>query len=205
MKREAGVYQILNKVNGKRYVGSSVDVSKRWREHRNSLHRGEHANLHLQRAWALYTGQFAFSVLEYVPEPERLTEREQHYIDTLRPEYNIAPVAGSTLGKACAENTKAKISLALTGRPLTTAHRAKLQGLAKGHKNANAKLSEQQVVEIRQLLAEGAQTRELAARYGVTQSAICNIKSGHSWVHTIGRSKEHEANCIQCVRQPNDR
>ena len=34
--RRAGVYQIRNMQNGKIYVGSSVNLNKRWREHRSA-------------------------------------------------------------------------------------------------------------------------------------------------------------------------
>ena len=45
-----------------------------------------------------------------------LLEREQYYIDTLNPQYNIAKVAGSTLGVLQSETTKQSISKALKGK-----------------------------------------------------------------------------------------
>lgn len=47
---KAGVYQILNIVNNKRYIGSSVDIPKRWREHLHSLRQNVHCSRYLQRA-----------------------------------------------------------------------------------------------------------------------------------------------------------
>jgi len=32
-----GIYKIINKNNGKYYVGSSVDIKERWNEHRRNL------------------------------------------------------------------------------------------------------------------------------------------------------------------------
>ena len=32
-----GIYEIVNKVNGEKYVGQSVDIYKRWKQHRNEL------------------------------------------------------------------------------------------------------------------------------------------------------------------------
>ena len=48
----AGVYEILNVVSGKRYIGSSVDLRKRFRVHRLALNRGAHHSAFLQRAIA---------------------------------------------------------------------------------------------------------------------------------------------------------
>jgi len=44
----AGVYQILNRLNGKRYVGSSVAAKARMKEHRRALKDGCHCNKFLQ-------------------------------------------------------------------------------------------------------------------------------------------------------------
>ena len=44
-----------------------------------------------------------------------LLDREQYYLDLLRPSYNIAKIAGSTLGVHKFDDTKAKISKALKG------------------------------------------------------------------------------------------
>lgn len=94
----AGIYRIRNLVNGKCYVGSSVNIRKRWHVHRSYLTRGVHHNRYLTAAWNKY-GQdaFTFEVIEYCAK-ESLIEREQHYIDTLRPEYNLSPTAGNCLG-----------------------------------------------------------------------------------------------------------
>lgn len=47
-------------------------------------------------------------ILEYC-EPENVIEREQYYLDTLKPEYNILKIAGSTLGYTHTEETREKL------------------------------------------------------------------------------------------------
>ncbi len=37
MEKVCGIYCIENKVNGKKYVGQSIDIYKRWKQHRNEL------------------------------------------------------------------------------------------------------------------------------------------------------------------------
>ena len=54
----------------------------------------------------------------------------------------------------------------------------------RGSKNGYAKLSEYQVIEIRDLLAQGVAQHRIAARYGVTQYAIWRIAAGRGWRHT---------------------
>jgi len=43
-------------------------------------------------------------------------KREQFYLDSLKPEYNILKIAGSRLGSNHSEQAKLKISSSLTGR-----------------------------------------------------------------------------------------
>jgi len=112
----SGIYQIRNRVNGKRYIGSSVNLRKRRRNHLSSLRLGQHPNPHLQAAFDKY-GEvaFAFEVLECATA-ENLIECEQYYLNTLKPEYNIAPMAGSLLGFHPTDETRRRLSAAGIGR-----------------------------------------------------------------------------------------
>lgn len=77
-----GIYEIVNTANGKKYIGSSVHIKKRWYEHRYSLRKGEHGNSHLQAAWDRYGSKsFVFRVIEEVDNPEALIQREQWWHD----------------------------------------------------------------------------------------------------------------------------
>ena len=44
-----GIYKIENKVNGKVYIGQSIDINTRWYNHRKELNGNRHHNEHLQR------------------------------------------------------------------------------------------------------------------------------------------------------------
>jgi group I intron endonuclease len=58
---------------------------------------------------------FSVTILEYCDKCE-LDIREQHYFDTLNPEYNIQKIAGGSYkGLILSEETKDKISKALKG------------------------------------------------------------------------------------------
>lgn len=95
MNNQMGVYEIINVVNGKKYIGSSINIEKRRREHFNELRKGTHYSKHLQRAVNIYgLDNFKFNVLELAPK-DTLREREKHYItvfETLQRDkgYNIS-------------------------------------------------------------------------------------------------------------------
>lgn len=129
---DSGIYEIKNQTNGKRYIGSAVCIARRWAEHCSGLRRGQHDNQHLQRAFDKYgETAFVFSVLERVV-PENLVEHEQHYLDTLNPEYNVAPRAGSNLGFHHSLATCEKISQALMGHPASDEARRNMSAANKG-------------------------------------------------------------------------
>lgn len=47
----SGVYMIVNAINGKRYIGSSNNIKRRLKEHRQHLKSGTHDNQHLQSSY----------------------------------------------------------------------------------------------------------------------------------------------------------
>lgn len=73
-----GIYKITNKVNGKMYVGQSVNIEKRWYQHKNSCEKG--LDTALYRAMREYgVENFEFEVIEECLE-EELNEKEIYYI-----------------------------------------------------------------------------------------------------------------------------
>lgn len=87
-------------VNGKTYIGSSINMHERLEHHRSSLRKNSHQNPHLQAAWDKYgEHNFEFSVLE-VTELENLLNVEQTWLDKIQSYkrefgFNIFDKAGS--------------------------------------------------------------------------------------------------------------
>ncbi len=112
----SGIYQIRCLVHGKIYIGSAVNLSNRWRQHRQAMERGDHYNLRLQNSWNKHGSEnFVFEILELVDDKASLVIIEQGYLDRLRPfdvgvGYNNSPTAGSMLGYKYNEEAKAKMS-----------------------------------------------------------------------------------------------
>src|SRR6266567_1065661 len=95
----SGIYKITCTTNKKIYIGSALNLRKRKWQHFCDLRRGNHSNIHLQRAWNKHTeSAFTFEVLELVL-PMNTTAREQYWLDKLKPfgrnGFNLARDAAS--------------------------------------------------------------------------------------------------------------
>lgn len=115
---KTGVYLIKNIKNNHYYVGSaSKSFEYRWKEHTRKLKMGNHCNKYLQSAWKKY-GQdsFEFIILEIVENKAEIIKREQYYINTLVPDYNLSPTAASMLGYRHTEESKLKMKKAKLGK-----------------------------------------------------------------------------------------
>ena len=94
-KGKAGVYMWTHIESGKRYVGSSVNLRRRFLEYFNTERLIKDASMVINRGLLKY-GYSAFSleVLVYCDRSELMVQ-EKCYIDVLNPEWNILKVPGS--------------------------------------------------------------------------------------------------------------
>ncbi len=159
-----GVYAIRNVLDGRVYVGSALNLRRRWSAHKSLLRLGRHHSLHLQRAWARDGEEsFVFEVLEYVADAATILQREQWHIDYLGAAsgfgYNILKQAGSRLGFRHSEETKQRISLAFAGKK-NPGQSARMRGrkLSPEHvqKMAAAHLGSKRSDETRQKISQAA-------------------------------------------------
>lgn len=81
----SGIYKIVNKIDGKYYVGSTKNFNERINRHFKSLRRGKHHNINLQRSFDKYGEEsFEFVVLETC-EVTNLLTLEQLFLNKLKP------------------------------------------------------------------------------------------------------------------------
>ena len=99
MGKISAVYKITNNVTGDFYIGSSVNVMKRWREHKRPGEcRRKPNNKMYQDIQEYGLDCFSFEILEEV-EPENLKQVEQKFIEMLKPTYNTNNAKGLNVEK----------------------------------------------------------------------------------------------------------
>ena len=116
------IYSISNIVSGKKYIGSTVGTSGRWKTHRWQLNSGIHSNEHLQRAWKKYgKTSFVFDIVEKsFGTKEYKQNLEDIYIEkfnTRNPDFGYNINAANLTGNVMKDETRNKISKALTNHP----------------------------------------------------------------------------------------
>lgn len=78
-----GIYQITCIPTGKIYIGSAVNIQRRWRQHKHDLRHSKHGNEYLQYAWNKYgEDQFRFDILEILENTDSIYEVEQKWVDS---------------------------------------------------------------------------------------------------------------------------
>jgi group I intron endonuclease len=115
-KNSAGVYALICKVSNKFYIGSSINLTNRLLDYMQPAYLGQQTNRPILRAITKYgLINFIFIILETCHMTDTL-QREQYWLDLLKPKYNLSPTAGSTLGITLSEETKAKLRFAHLGK-----------------------------------------------------------------------------------------
>lgn len=122
-----GIYKITNKINGKIYIGQSVDIFYRWKAHSKCLGKSEYPLYNDMEKYGIEN--FTFEILELCTK-ENLSDRERYYIEKFNSYiyyensngYNITLGGYGTEGYKHDEERKKKISLASKKRSLTKEH-----------------------------------------------------------------------------------
>ena len=155
LKDISGIYKI-NFPNGKIYVGLSVHIKTRIRNHKTKDYK-EHPELPISRAIQKY-GISDVDILEEIPADNRnlLQEREKYWIQYYD---STNPDIGYNLSKGG-------------------------DGAQRGSNNSQAKLTETQLFELYDLLEHSILTyEELGAKFNLDRMSIGKINSGERYFH----------------------
>jgi len=182
--KNIGIYQIKNKVNNKSYVGSSSRLKLRWNRHLTDLKSNVHHSLALQRAFHKYGyGNFEFIILENCEE-NKLLEREQYYLDNLKPEYNICKVAGNCVGVKHSSETIEKRRNSLINswekKELKTQHSKYSRNKKKEDNKTIREQKEQRNLQIVEDLKSGIRQDIISEKYKLSTPSITQIKKKYN-------------------------
>ena len=90
----SGVYRITNTITGDFYIGSSKNIKHRWAEHKCHSAWNKQPNNPMYIDMQKYgVDKFIFEILAEV-EADFLKEKEQQFIETLKPTYNRCNAKG---------------------------------------------------------------------------------------------------------------
>lgn len=120
-KTKSGIYAIFNKINGKVYIGKSIDIHARIKSHITALNKKKlkQENQHFIGAWHKYNqSSFGYVVLEFC-KIENLAQQELYFMKLFNSTdrefgYNIR--MDSSSGMICSEETRAKMRKSHVGR-----------------------------------------------------------------------------------------
>jgi len=187
----SGVYCIHNIINGKSYIGKTVDIDDRWRVHKSRLNNDSHENKYLQHAWNKHGGpSFIFVLLELIDEETEQNKREKYYIKEWQTKrvcgYNLTDGGEGTsgllfteehreklsvvkrgeknpfYGKTHTEKTKQKMSAAQTGKVFSPEHKKNISRAAQGKRSGEQNPAAKLTWEVAEEIRERYQNEKIS-------------------------------------------
>ncbi|ALV21051.1 GIY-YIG nuclease family protein [Carnobacterium antarcticum] len=156
-----GIYEIRNRINGKVYIGLSVNVDNRIRNHKYKLKRGNHDNPYLQKAYSKSKDAFFFSLIEECKE-EELEQKEIEWINHFNSnltEHGYNLLSG---GVSCFRH-----------------HETSIKKMKISSRLCNTKLSYEDVKYIKMSLFLCMDVKDIADLFNTTMDIVYKIKQGN--------------------------
>lgn len=105
MNKISGVYKIVNTVTGEFYIGSSKNIKRRWSNHKCKSTWKNNPNSKLYKDMQRFgIDKFKFEIIEKTTE---LKQREQYWMNLLKPKYNNYNAKGVNVER-CKATAKAR-------------------------------------------------------------------------------------------------
>lgn len=168
-----GIYKIECDITGQTYIGSSIRIKERWKDHRSQLGRNVHHCKALQELWNLY-GEENFSH-EIIEETKFLEERETHWIQYYK-DKNLCLNTSNQTSNPMRNPENIRKMLQTRGDK------------QRGTKSSSAKLHKEQYLQIFYLLATTTYSAEdISDHFDISPRAIRDIQNGdkHQWIQEL--------------------
>jgi len=175
---KTGIYKILNIQTQDFYIGSAVHFYNRKSKHIGTLRENKHRNKHLQNAFNKY-GEKSFKVF-LIEEctKENLQVREQYYIESLKPHYNIRTVVEGRWNFNHSEDTKERIKAGVSKFHFEKGHSAvtkqRIANSLLGLEQSDATIKKRSNTLSKMWADKGLKTTY--SKYGIAQKRLVNRK-----------------------------
>lgn len=203
---KAGIYRIINTINNKYYIGSSLNISDRISNHKYLLKNNKHKSPYLQNAVNKYSiDNFVVEVLEIIPDEEitdnqYVADVEQQWLDAYMPYlkengYNLCQFVRTRLGVPQIPSEKKKYREgALNGELNIRSRRSKKDILGR-----NARSIFHRFIDPNGVLHEFYNLQEFCRLHKLQQAAMQRTETGKQKHHigwTIPEGREYYINNI---------
>lgn len=160
--KKSGIYKIQSTIEPEKfYIGSSVNLQNRERQHYSMLKLNKHDATYLQNYYNKHGKEsLIFHIIEECCQ-EKLIQREQYYIDTLNPVFNSRKNAESNFGHKFSEEVKQNMSNA--------------QKEWRKGKDLSIKLTKELCNEVFELKSKGLKNQEIALKLNISLPSVSKI------------------------------
>ena len=175
VKNKSGIYIIINKITGNKYIGSAITNKLHVRFANHCIHTNNGSKLVKQAIKKYGLNNFIFGIIEYYPEKItkynniELLILEQTYLNLLEPEYNILTEACNSFGYKHSEETLAKMKSLYTED-----HKKKLREFQKSRKN---KISQNNINRLSHLILNTEDKLSKIIYLKLNNIIICEFKN----------------------------
>lgn len=213
---KSGIYKITNTINGKVYIGQSININKRFKTHLSDLKYNRHHNIYLQKSFNKYGPEaFEFKVIKFCPI-EKLDDLEKKYIfeyNSINEVFGYNLVDGGHKYRFFTDDVRKRMGLKRKGKKLSDEHKKNIskgnkgkkmsleavkksiatktkRGSQAGEKNGNALITDDVASEIIKELLNGETIKDITNRYNTTSDVVYNIMYNKSYTHLMRDVRE---------------